>query len=77
MNKFNIVGIFLFLPILYSKSRKVGVITSSLQSDPQTPPVSDVKTISFLPSKEATNRTDISTETRYSSHKLTDPGKLS
>ena len=72
MNKFNIVGIFLFLPILYSKSRKVGVITSSRQSDPSAP---DFKTISFLPSKEATNRTDISTETRYSSHKLTDPGK--
>ena len=75
MNKFNIVGIFLFLPILCSKSRKV--ITSRLKSDPQpqTPLAPDFKNISFLPSKEATNRTDISTESRYASHKLTDPGK--
>lgn len=73
MNKFNIVGIFLFLPILCSKSRKVGVITSSLESDPPAP---NFKTISFLPSKEANNRTGIRTETRYASHKQTNPGKL-
>ena len=73
MNKFNIVGIFLFLPILCSKSRKVGVIIPSLQSDPQTAPNSE---FSFLASKEMKNRTDISTEPRYASHQQTDPGKL-
>ena len=77
MNKFNIVGIFLFLPILCSKSRKVGVITASPQDKPQTPPAPGFKTISFLPAKEAKNRTDISkTESRYASHIQTDPGKL-
>ena len=72
MNKFNIVGIFLFLPIFCSKSRKVGVIPASLQSDPKTPPVPPQLS---LPSKEVNNRTDVSTESRFASHIQTDPGK--
>ena len=66
MNKFNIVGIFLFLPILCSKSRKVGLMASSHQSD-------RLNEILFS-SGEAVNRTDTGNENRYASNKPSDPG---
>ena len=69
MNKFNIVGIFLFLPILCSKSRKIEVTRSSREGE-------GLNEILFS-SGEAVNSTDEENGKRYARNKPSDPGDSS